>query len=141
MRQLLEDIIDKNLGDLDPKIEIIETEAEFRLTWLPEFENGRKTRPDVFLIDVMLRWTDPSPDQPPRPPEVIEGGFMRAGLRCLDLIQRRKSLSESRVIILTALTKKDLEGLGARLEGVELLHKEDISVLPNQIRAALKSRF
>lgn len=142
MLQLLQGIIRRDLCDLNPnlEVEIVETESEFRLSWLPAFENGRKKRPQVFLIDVMLRWTDPSPNQPPRPPEVIEGGFMRAGLRCLDLIRKCSGLSESRVIILTALTKKDLDGLGANLEGVDLLHKADINLLTGQIRLALKPR-
>lgn len=137
MHPLLESLITKSLGDLDLKIEVIETEADFRMKWLPSVQNTKKQRPDIFVIDVMLRWTDPSPNQPPRPPDVIEGGFMRAGLRCLNLIRQRPSLFNTPVIFLTTLTKKNLDDLGANLEAVEILHKGDINRLPGQIRAAL----
>ena len=141
MLLLLEDIVKRNLTDLCPNVELIETESEFILNWMPEFEQGKRKKPDVFVIDVMLRWTDPAPNQPPRSPEAIEGGFMRAGLRCLDQIKQRRALSRSHVILLTALTKKDLDVLGAKLDGVELLHKADINLLAGQIRMALRPRL
>src|ERR1051325_11089435 len=84
--------IQQGLADLQPQIEILETESEFVLTWLPLFKRGAKKRPDAIVIDGMLSWTDAAPNQPARPPEVIEGGFARAGLRCYQLIQRDPAL-------------------------------------------------
>ncbi len=139
MHSLLESIISKNLSDLT-SVQIIETEADFRLKWMPAFTLDRSKKPDIFIIDIMLRWTDPNPEQPPRPPDVIEGGFMRAGLRCLRLIRQHPTLSNVPVIILTTLTKKNLEDLGTTLEdehAVDFLHKGDLEQLPARIRAAL----
>ena len=135
MHALLEGIIHDELPDW--KVETLETEYEFRLSWLPWFDLGKKVRPDVVVIDVMLRWTNPSVDQPPRPPEVIEGGFMRAGLRCLELIRQRPALANTRLIFLTSLTKKNLDALGANLDGVLLMHKDNIDQLVGQIRPVL----
>ena len=137
MHPLLEQIIKKS--DLKLKIEPIETEAEFR-KWLASYNKNK--RPDIFVIDVMLRWTDPDPGQPPRPPDVIEGGFMRAGLRCLKLIRMHPSLYNTPIIFLTTLTKKNLDDLGAKLESdsrVEVLHKGNLEQLPARIRMALAS--
>lgn len=139
LHPLLKELIATNLSDLAPTILILETEADFRMKWLPNLGSDKTKRPDVFVIDVMLRWTDSNPDQPPRPPDVIEGGFMRAGLRCLKLIRQRPSLFNTPVIFLTTLTKENLSNLGAEMEGIEVLHKGDIQRLPAQIRIALSS--
>jgi len=136
MLQFLEKVIIRDLSDLHPEIEPLETESAF-VDWLPLFDSGKKKRPDVVVIDVMLRWTNPHPEQPERPPDVIEGGFMRAGLRCLERIRANPKLIFSRVILFTVLTKEDLNALGANMEGVDFLPKTDGNLICNQIRAAL----
>lgn len=139
MCEWLESAIQRELAAFLPKIEILETEAEFVLQWLPGFDKGIKLKPDVIVIDIMLRWTNPSPEQPPRPPEVIQGGFLRAGLRCLEKIQNCPDLAKTPLILFTSLTEKDLESMGGRPQGVEFLPKEDGHVLFKKIRDALKS--
>ncbi len=34
------------------------------------------------VVDMMLRWTDPSPTMKMPPPEILKEGFYMAGLRC-----------------------------------------------------------
>jgi CheY-like chemotaxis protein len=137
MSEWLESAIHREMADLRPEIEVLETESEFVLKWLPEFDKGLREKPAVIVIDVMLRWTDPDPDQPPRPPEVIDGGFMRAGLRCLDLIRKHTTLSRSRVVLFTNLSKENLESIGGNADDVEFVQKDDALVVLRRIRAAL----
>jgi CheY-like chemotaxis protein len=60
------------------KIERVATEHEF----LRRLDSFQREPPRVFVIDVMLRWTDPAPNMPPPPDDVSRDGFFRAGLRC-----------------------------------------------------------
>lgn len=133
----LEEAIRSKLWDLHPEIEVIETESEFAQNWIPEVSNGARKPPDVIVIDIMLRWTDPSPNPPPRPLEVIEGGFVRAGLRCLDLIRKQPVLSQTRLILFTSLTPEDLSAIGGKPQGVQLVLKDDQNAVLEPIRAAL----
>jgi CheY-like chemotaxis protein len=135
----LESAIQRYLADLNPRTEVLETEAEFVHGWVREFDQGGKRRPDLIVIDIMLRWTDPAPDQPPRPPEVIEGGFTKAGLRCLDLIRHHRALSQSRVILFTVLSQEDLKGLG-KPGDVEVLRKGDGQKIIESIRTVLEAQ-
>src|SRR5258705_12117565 len=63
---------------LQPELELIPHEEE----------SGRRlgaiasSPPDIFVIDVILRWTDPHPRTPPPPPDVVDEGRERAGFRC-----------------------------------------------------------
>jgi hypothetical protein len=137
MSDWLKALIYRELADLDPVIELVETEAEFVLEWLPSFRQSLKAQPQVIVIDVMLRWTDPSPDQPPRPPEVIAGGFMRAGLRCFNLIRNNIALAHTKVILFSSLTSEDLASLGVTCEGCRFVPKDDGRAVLASIRAAM----
>src|SRR5690242_14095860 len=64
-------------------VEIVNSEYEFR----QQLESIATQPPDVIVIDVMLRWTDPAPQMPLRPPDVQREGFYTAGLRCAKLLQ------------------------------------------------------
>lgn len=84
----------------------ISTEAEF-YDWFDSLRE-ESIAPDVFVIDVMLRWTDPSPEMRKAPEEVVKNGFYRAGLRC-----QRRILSDPRtlstpIILYTVLEELDL---------------------------------
>src|ERR1051326_4524395 len=67
------------------EIFLIGSEKQFRedLKAIEEFA------PDLIILDVMLRWMNPSPNMSSMPEDVTETGMYRAGFRCL------KSLSES----------------------------------------------
>jgi DNA-binding NarL/FixJ family response regulator len=61
-------------------IETINTESDF----LAALERFAAKRPDIVLIDIMLRWTDPSPTMLPKPPDA---SFLDAGFRCASALQ------------------------------------------------------
>src|SRR2546425_8168130 len=84
-------------------IRLIATEAEFR----SQFENIANQDPDVVVMDVMLRWADPSPDLTPPPQDVREEGFYRAGLRCERMLAEDNRTSRVPVILYTVLELAD----------------------------------
>jgi DNA-binding NarL/FixJ family response regulator len=87
------------------RVQTINTEQEFR-TWLPEL---RADVPDLVLMDVMLRWSDPQPNPPEPPEEVLAGGYYRAGLRCAQLMDDDAQLRCVPVVLYTILERADLE--------------------------------
>jgi len=85
------------------QIELIRTESEFRRR-LPELV---ASRPDLFIIDVMLRWADTAPNLPEPPAEVMKEGRFSAGVRCQRLLTEKDSTIP--VIFFTVLENSDLE--------------------------------
>jgi DNA-binding response OmpR family regulator len=112
------------------------TEEEFRAA-LPDI---RQDVPDLVVMDVMLRWADPRPNQPQPPPEVIAGGYYRAGLRCTRLLHEDVTLSTVPVILYTILELSDLERDGQRLPpNASYVGKTaDLDTLIRHIRAELR---
>jgi DNA-binding NarL/FixJ family response regulator len=99
----------------DSTIDLISTEAEFHSS----VDRIVKERPDVVILDVMVRWTDPSPDRPVMPKEVADNGHYRAGLRCQYLLAERDPTIP--VILYTILEEQDLEKELSHLKG-KVLH-------------------
>ncbi|MSQ48187.1 MAG: response regulator [Deltaproteobacteria bacterium] len=64
--------------------------------------------PDVAVIDVMLPWGryDPQHALPPR--EVQEGGYQRAGIRCVKRLLQREETRNITIIIYSMLEREDL---------------------------------
>jgi len=89
----------------------IDTELKFRKS-LPSIKDGEYR---VALIDMMLRWTDPSPDMEQPPEEILKEGFFVGGLRC------RKLLLEKRIpsIIFTVLNRETSLPRGEDIEFVQ----------------------
>jgi CheY-like chemotaxis protein len=87
------------------EIKNISTEHEFRAR-LDEISNDP---PDVVVMDVMLRWTDPAPDMPVWPDDVRLEGHYLAGIRCSRLLAENNITRHIPVILYTVLTEKDLE--------------------------------
>jgi hypothetical protein len=85
-------------------VERISTELDFynRLESLEQV-------PDVFIIDVMLRWTNPSIDMQSPPQDVAQEGFYRAGLRCGRKIAAHEIARHVPVIFYSVLERTDLE--------------------------------
>lgn len=102
------DLIREFLSDTsafpDAEIERISTESEF----ISMFEHIANYRPNVIIMDIMLRWADPSVDFKLPPDEVAEEGFYRAGLRCEKLLAKDLRTSEIPVILYTILGNGDL---------------------------------
>ncbi|WP_020390786.1 hypothetical protein [Kribbella catacumbae] len=123
-------------------IETLSTESEFRER-LPAL---REAKPDLVILDVMLRWASPRPDLPEPPPDVIEGDYFRAGLRCAELMAKDDELSSVPVIIYTILERSDLERSGETMPllGSYVRKSSDLHLLTRRIRelvppASLKS--
>lgn len=88
--------------------------AEFRrIGTESEFRNGigeiAAHPPDIVILDIMLRWTRPSPNMPPMPSEIDEEGFYRAGFRCERLLREHEATKNTPVILYTVLEKNDLK--------------------------------
>lgn len=83
----------------------ISTESEFYL----KIDHVIKDPPDVIIIDVMLRWTDPGPDMPIPPEEVRMSGFYRAGFRCKSLLANNDITKDIPLILYTVLEYLDLQ--------------------------------
>lgn len=100
--EMIEEDCRKEFGNI--RFLRVKTEHDFR-TAIDEF---RKDPPDVFIIDVMLRYTDPKRDQPVPPPSVRREGSHRAGLRCRKLLAEHATTRDIPVILYTVLEKTDL---------------------------------
>jgi len=114
------------------------SEHEFR-THLPKM---RKEPPDLVLMDVMLRWTFPSPTAPSPPEDVEAGGYYRAGLRCANLMHGDQRLRGVPVVLYTILERSDLERDQASLPpNTSYVGKSsDIDVLMRKVRSLLGTR-
>lgn len=62
---------------------------------------------DLFVLDAMVRWTDPAPKVPIPPAHVLRQGFTAAGLRCVELL-RTKGIG-SPIVLLTVLSQEEIE--------------------------------
>ncbi len=91
------DEIERCLRPLGVGIERVSTELSFHRLMRESAELPYK----LAVVDMMLRWTDPSPDMEEPPPHIIEEGFYTAGLRCC----RELASRGVRCLIFTALDK------------------------------------
>lgn len=105
----------------DIEIKRIESESQFH----KEFENVETFAPDLIILDVMVRWKEPSADPADLPDDVRTEGFYRAGFRCLKLLGGSEKLNTTPVIIHSILEKDDL--------------KEELVGLPNHIVISSKT--
>lgn len=88
--------LEAEIPRLRGKIEVIPTEQDFR----ERLSNPERFSADFFILDVMVHWADPSEEILPAE-ETVEGGYFRAGIRCLQRIQEWKS--DMPVIVQSAL--------------------------------------
>ncbi|MET9311735.1 hypothetical protein ABZX12_07930 [Kribbella sp. NPDC003505] len=131
---LQEGPLEEYLADTFPtaRIETLTTESAFR----ERFPDFRQTKPDIVIMDVMLRWAVPSPKMTPPPPDVIDGEYFRAGLRCAELLSKDEALSRVPVIVYTILERGDLESSGESLREISayLRKSADLEMLARKIR-------
>lgn len=88
-------------------IERVRTEHEFTT----RIDDYRAAPPSVFVIDVMLRWTDPAPEMPEPPDEVKRQGFYKAGLRCQARLASQAETRDVPVVFHSVLERGDLGGI------------------------------
>lgn len=122
----------------DAAVETLCTEEQFR-AHLPAM---RVARPDLVVMDVMLRWSDPRPDQPAPPEDVVSGGYYRAGLRCTGLLLDDPALHDVPVVLYTILERGDLERDGRPLppNASYVGKNSELDVLVRHIRFRMKGR-
>lgn len=102
------------------RIERIATECEF----IEKFESIATDKPDLILLDIMLRWTDPAPDMTLPPADIAKEGFFRAGVRCEQRLAVDPRTRNIPVIVYSILEKKDFEGEIRERPEVHYLEKD-----------------
>lgn len=93
------------------KVSQIRTESEF----VARLQEISAHPPSLILMDVMLRWADPSPHIPDRPTDVKSGGISRAGLRCCARLAANPETSAIPVILYTVLQDSEIRELEREL--------------------------
>ena len=104
----------------ESRIERIATELEF----IEKLESLATEKPDVILLDIMLRWTDPHPDMTLPPPHIAEASFFRAGVRCEQRLAADSRTRNIPVIVYSILDKKDFDGEISERPEVHYLEKD-----------------
>lgn len=98
----IEDSLRQNFNQVEVKR--ISSESEFR-----EKLSSLKTKSlDVILLDVMLRWAEPTPEMKEPPLEVEQQGFYRGGMRCLNLLLASPETRSIPVIVYSVLGRDDV---------------------------------
>jgi CheY-like chemotaxis protein len=111
------------------EVEVIKTELGFR----EQFEEIQRQPPDAFIIDVMLRWTSPSPGLKMAPPEVT--GQTPPGFRCQELLATNDATRDVPVLLYSAFHSSNWESkVRALPPHVSYLSKDDLDPLLDTIR-------
>ena len=122
----------------DSHVEQISAESEFRR----RFDGFTKNPPDLFVLDVVVRWSDPGPLVVPVPAEVRQSGPSRAGIRCQQMLAQNETTKSVPVVIYSILERADYEAeLGHPLPNVVTINKGDrgrlLAVIRSMSRAAM----
>ncbi|HYV91135.1 MAG TPA: hypothetical protein VE978_05105 [Chitinophagales bacterium] len=122
----------------DYSIDLIETELEFR-TKIKTIEDNP---PELILMDIMLRWTNPSPEMVKPPIDIAKSGIFDAGFRCQNLLKQSEKTRNIQIIFYSVLDKDDLESKLKNMPSnvVHLKKEANMAPLFNQMRKALKIR-
>jgi CheY-like chemotaxis protein len=120
----LRDALKREIPEL--KVDRIATESQFRAA-LPGLA---RDKPDVILMDVMLRWSDPAPQRPEPPEDVLQEGSRRSGLRCQRRLADNPETRDIPVILYTVLESSDLQLELEDLRGNCVYLPKDSSVAP-----------
>jgi CheY-like chemotaxis protein len=98
----------------------VRTESEF-CEKIPEFAANP---PDIFLLDVMVKWADAAENMPDPPKEVKQDGYYRAGLRCRKRLLENPATAPVPAILFTVLERGDIEKVMRELpQGTALVAK------------------
>lgn len=118
------------------QVAVLGSEHEFR-EYLPRLV---ESPPDLVLMDVMLRWSLPSPKAAEPPADVTEGGYYRAGLRCATLLLSDERSRTVPVVLYTILERSDLErdGQGLPANSSYVGKSSDVDALLRRVRALLR---
>jgi len=100
--QRISEFFRKRIG---AEVASMSTESEF----ISHIDKLAGMKLSVIIMDVMLRWADPSPDLRIEdiPQDVVEDGFYTAGIRCLKRLASRPDTKDLPVILYTTLDQND----------------------------------
>ena len=102
---------------LQAEVQAKSTESEFRR----DFDQIAANPPQVAVLDVMVRWANPTRDAEPEPIEIPKTPEI-AGLRCAQLLRDDPRTQRVKVILYSVLGPEDI---GAKFpEGVTSVVKE-----------------
>jgi DNA-binding NarL/FixJ family response regulator len=94
--------------------------------------------PDVFVIDVNLRWANPSPEILPPSEIVLEEGKQFAGFRCCELLAECRETRHIPVIIYSIFDRSHYEHRLRNLsEWVVYIPKDNLLLLTEAVRQLL----
>ncbi len=134
-------ISDALRASLNAHVEVIPCERDF-VTRLPEL--GRK-KPDIIIFDVMLRWATASEDlereveQGKVPQDVIDEGFLRAGLRCVVRLKTRDDTKDIPYLVYTGLQTNNFSEEPVHISEI-ITKSDDIRPLIAAVRNKLAPR-
>jgi DNA-binding NarL/FixJ family response regulator len=84
------------------QIVLIETERMFG----EDFEKIAKAEYDFAIVDVMVKWEGRDSDRKRPSPDVLQGGYYRAGFRCLQTLRDDPRTSKLRVVVHSNLDER-----------------------------------
>ena len=122
------ELIKNWLGDQFERseIEIIETAKQFHA----RVDGFKDNSPDVFIIDMMVRFTDPDDENEASQGESVD--FFRAGARCYEELRSRGL--NGRAIIYSVIDNDDLQKANLNyLANIHIQKEEDKTELYNAI--------
>ncbi len=125
---------------LNAEIVPLDTESQF-YSYLDELAvNPTLSRPDIAIIDAMVRWENPSENMRKPPKEVSQEGFHRAGVRCVKKLLARQETKGIGIILYSILEKEDLAQELNNLPGKIsfVTKKEDLDELIEKIYSILR---
>ena len=120
-------------------VEVISCEKDF-VVRLPGFAQAR---PDLVIFDMMLRWARAGEEleleleQGRVPTEVIEDGFLRAGLRCAERLRMGRDTKDIPYLIYTGLASNNFSEQMIRVADI-ITKSDDIRPLITAVRYKLK---
>jgi hypothetical protein len=100
---LLNETLESEFRDIH--LHWIHTESQF-IEQIPDFI---KNPPDLFLLDVMVKWADASAEMPTPPKAVEAGKYFRAGIRCRMRLLDHPKTKFIPVVLFTVLEQEDME--------------------------------
>jgi hypothetical protein len=121
-------ISDELRSHLNAQVEVIQCERDFVMR-LPDLGHER---PAIIIFDVMLRWATSSEaleqemEQGRVPQEVIDEGFLKAGLRCLKRLKLREDTKDIPYLVYTGLKTNNFSE--------DVIHINDIITKSEDIR-------
>ena len=117
----------------DLRCDSIETESEF----YSRLQQLKENPPDLVILDVMLRWANPSREMPPRHERAKREGFYTAGFRCRDLLALNEETRNIPVIIFTILEAEDFYR-DSLSPNTFVLRKGDTDTLVREVRKLVR---